>query len=344
MQFLLGILIFSFLINSILIIPFINFLYTLKFTRRRQETRDPLGERTKIFDLLNNTKAGTPVGGGILLIVMQIIISAFVFLIFQMSDVKITHLYHLKKELFIILFTMLSFGLIGLYDDLLKFFQIKKRRFFGLKFKSKLLIQLGVALFIGYWLYYQLGINFIYLGPLGIINLSWFYVVFAAFFIVFFANAYNITDGLDGLSGGVLLFNLLAFWFISATILDNVLSVFLAIWIGGLISFLYFNIYPARVMLGDIGALSFGATLALIGLLLGKILPVVFISSLFIIEAASSLIQLFSKKYLKKKAFPVAPIHLWLRSIGWEESKIVTRAWLAQLIISITGLWLSFFF
>ena len=343
MQLLLGVLLFSFLINSLLIVPFIDFLYKLKLTRRDQKTKDPLGKRARVFDWFNKRKAGTPVGGGILIIVTQFFLFFLVLFLLKLAFLQVSHVYPLKDEVFVLFAAMLGFGLIGLYDDLLKFFKVKDRGFFGLRFRSKLLIQLGLALFIAGWLYWQLGINFVYLGPLGVVHLGWLYIVFATCFIVFFANAYNITDGLDGLSTGLLLFNLLAFWFISATILDNVLGIFLAIWIGGILSFLYFNIYPARIMLGDVGALSFGATLALIGLLLGKILPVVLISSLYVVEALSSLIQLAGKKYLGRKFFPVAPVHLWLQKIGWEEPKIVARAWLAQIILSLVGLWLSFF-
>ncbi len=343
MQLLLGVLLFSFLINSLLIVPFINFLYRLKLTRRFQKTKDPLGKRARIFDLFNKQKAGTPMGGGILIVLTQFVLFFLVLFLLRINWVQISHVYPFKDEVVVLFVAMLGFGLIGLYDDLLKFFKVEDRGFFGLRFKSKLMIQLGLALFIAAWLYFKLGINFVFLGPLGIVNLGVLYIIFATLFIVFFANAYNITDGLDGLSTGLLLFNLLAFWFISATILDNVLGIFLAIWIGGILSFLYFNIYPARIMLGDVGALSFGATLALIGLLLGKILPVILISSLYIVEALSSLIQLAGKKYWKRKPLPVAPVHLWLQKIGWEEPKIVARAWLAQIILSIIGLWLSLF-
>ena len=159
--------------------------------------------------------------------------------------------------------------------------------------------------------------------------------------IVFFANAFNITDGLDGLSCGMLTICLFAFWIISASVLDTTLSVFVSLWIGGLIAFLYFNVYPARILLGDVGSLSFGATLAVVGLLLGKIMALPVIGGFFVVEAISSLVQIFSKKFLKRKVFAVAPFHLWLQNKGWEEPKIVMRAWLAGLMLAIFGLWLA---
>ena len=183
--------------------------------------------------------------------------------------------------------------------------------------------------------------DFVYVPFFGIIPLGPFFIPFAAFVIVAFANSFNLTDGLDGLAGGLLLIYLFAFWIISQTILDTVLSVFLPLWIGALMAFLYFNVYPARIWMGDVGALAFGATLAVVGLLIGKIVAVFVIGGIFVFEGASSLIQIISKKYFHRKVFPIAPFHLTLQSIGWEEPKIVMRAWLAGLMLAIFGLWLA---
>jgi phospho-N-acetylmuramoyl-pentapeptide-transferase len=109
-----------------------------------------------------------------------------------------------------------------------------------------------------------------------------------------------------------------------------------------LIAFLYFNIFPARIIMGDVGALSFGATIAVIGLLLGKIMALTVIGGLFIVEITTSLLQILSKKYGRRKIFAVAPFHLWLQLKGWEEPKIVMRAWLASIMFAVFGLWLAF--
>ena len=105
----------------------------------------------------------------------------------------------------------------------------------------------------------------------------------------------------------------------------------------------YFNIYPARIILGDVGALSFGATFAVIGLILGKPFTLVIIGGIFVIEAATSLLQLASKRFRHKKLFSVAPLHLYLQYIGWEEPKIVMRLWLAGMMLAVFGLWLALF-
>ncbi len=337
-----GIIIFSFIVTSIAIIPFIDLLYKLKFRRRQQLTFDPLGEATKIFDQLHKWKAGTPVGGGLLVILIVSVLFFLLFFTFKELGIHVRSAHSFEREITIIFVTFISFGLLGLYDDLLKFFKIDQRHFFGLKFKHKFAIQWILALFIGFLLHSQLGIQDLHIPTTQFnVPLSWLYIPFAAFVIVTFANAYNIADGLDGLSTGILLFCLLALWGISSTVLDTIMSLFLALWIGSLVAFLYFNVFPARIWLGDVGALSFGATLAVVGLILGKPLALFVIGGLFLAEGGSSLIQLASKKFFHRKIFPVAPFHLTLQKLGWEEPKIVFRAWLAALMLAFFGVWLA---
>jgi len=337
----LGLLLFSFLITSILVVPFINLLYKFKFQRQTQKTTDFQNKRATIFDKFHNQKSGTPVGGGLLIIITVSILFILLFPILKFSKIFISSNYTITHEIAILFFTFISFGLLGLYDDILKFFGFKKTGFFGLRMIYKLTLQLIISLIISLMIYFQLKIDFIYLPFFGVINLGWFFIPVSVIFITGFANFFNITDGLDGLSCGLLMFALFAFWILASTSMDTVLSSFLALWIGSLIAFLYFNVYPARIWLGHVGSLSFGATFAVIALLLGKVVPLLIVGSPFIIEGLSSAIQLFSKKYFHKKIFPAAPIHLTLQNLGWEEPKIVFRAWLAGVILAVFGLWLG---
>ncbi|MDD4785332.1 MAG: hypothetical protein PHH12_02650 [Candidatus Shapirobacteria bacterium] len=341
MHLYLGLLLFSFLITSILVVPFINLLYKLKFQRQVQKTTDFQNKITTIFDKFHNKKSGTPVGGGLLIIVSVCIMFIILFPILKFSRIFISSNYKMTHELSILFFTFISFGLLGLYDDIYKFFGFKKTGFFGLKMIHKFILQIIISLAISLMMYFQLKINFIYLPFLGAIHLGFFFIPISTVIITGFANFFNITDGLDGLSGGLLMIALFSFWILANTSLDTVISSFLALWIGALIAFLYFNVYPARIWLGDVGSLSFGATFAVIALLLGKIVPLIIVGAPFIIEGMSSAIQIISKKYFNKKVFPAAPLHLTLQSIGWEEPKIVFRAWLAGIILAIFGLWLG---
>lgn len=337
----LGLLIFSFLVTSIVIVPFINALYRLKFQRKKQITMDALGHRSPIFDKFNQEKVGTPVGGGLLIIGIVSILFTIAMVLLLLSGKMIVKVYPLTKEIGVIFFTFISFGLLGLYDDMRKFFWLKKTRFFGLRLSQKFLLQWILAFIAAWMLYGQLGIRFLHIPFIGILPLGIFYIPFAAFTIVSFTNAVNITDGLDGLAAGVLAICLTGFWILSASFLDTPLSIFLSLWLGALVSFLYFNIHPARIFMGDVGALAFGATIAVVGLLLGKIVGLVVIGGIFVLEISTSAIQLFFKKFLKRKAFRVAPFHLYLQNVGWEEPKIVMRAWLAGIILTIIGLWIS---
>jgi len=246
-----------------------------------------------------------------------------------------------KISLKILLFTLISFGLLGLVDDIKLIFTKRVGKFLGLRRGKMLFIQTLLATSIAGMLYFMGGLNNIYIAGLGNFIIGSWYIPLAAFVIIAFANAYNISDGLDGLAAGLLLICLFAFLAISSRSLDLTLASFIGIWIGSLFSFLYFNIWPARIFLGDAGSLAFGATLAVVGLLTGKILALAIIGGMFLVIVASSLVQILSKKILKKKIFPVAPIHMYFKYIGWEEPKIVTRFWLAQGLFAIFGLWMA---
>lgn len=339
----LGLVIFSFFVTALLVIPFIDLLYKLHLTRGKEA---PKSGRVPLFDKLHDVKAGTPVGGGILLIC---IVSIIFFLLFPLAShmgVYIQSSYNLKSELFIIFFTFISFGVLGLSDDLIKIFGKPRKgivgMWFGLTRTKKFILQWILALFIAYYLYTKIGIHFLHVPFVDqTLNLGYWYIPFAAFTIVFFTNAFNITDGLDGLASGLLLICLIAFGVMAAGSLDTPLSLFISLWVGALIAFLYFNIWPSRIFLGDAGALSFGATLAVIGLLTGSIVALVFIGGVFVVEAATSAIQIFGWRALKRPIFPLAPIHHAFLARGWEEPKIVIRAWLVGIMLAIFGLWLA---
>lgn len=333
----------SFILNSAIIVPFINFLYRIRFQRAKQSTKDAFNKPTPIFDRFHQHKSGTPVGGGILIVSTTVIVFFLSLLLFTLFNQKIlTNYPSTVAEIKILLFTFISFAFLGVFDDLNKIFFWKGKRFFGLRLRHKLLLEIVLSSIIGFWLYTDLKIDIMHIPYIGVFKLSYLYIPFAAFVILSFANAVNITDGLDGLASGVLTISLFSLWAISRSILDVPTILFAASWIGGLIAFLYFNIFPARIFLGDTGALSFGATFAVIGLILGKPYALIIIGGVFVIEIASSLLQLLSKKFLHRKLFPVAPLHLLLQLKGWEEPKIVMRFWVLAILFAIFGLMVAF--
>ncbi|WKZ25922.1 MAG: phospho-N-acetylmuramoyl-pentapeptide-transferase [bacterium] len=339
----LGLIIFSFLITSLLVVPFIDLLYKLKFTRKAEA---PKKGTVPLFDKLHDVKVGTPVGGGVLIITVVSLLFAVLFPLSSYLGVFVHSAYSLRAELFVIFFTFISFGLLGLLDDYIKMLGKPTRGVLGLAFglsrRSKFLLQWALAAVIAFLIYKFLGISILYIPIIGVtVEMGMWFVPFSAFVIVAFTNAVNITDGLDGLASGLLMICLMAFGVIAASNLDTPLSLFIAIWIGSLIAFLYFNTWPARIWMGDTGALSFGATLAVIGLLTGSLFALIVIGGIFVIEIASSAIQILGWKFLKRPIFPLAPLHHTFLAIGWEEPKIVMRAWLAGIILATFGLWLA---
>jgi phospho-N-acetylmuramoyl-pentapeptide-transferase len=339
----LGLVLFSFIITAIFVVPFIDLLYKLRLTRRKEA---PKKGKVPLFDRLHDIKAGTPIGGGVLIIIVVTAIFSSIFPLASHMGIYIRSSFNFRAELFVIFFTFLSFGILGLSDDLVKMFGKTRPGVLGLwvgiSRRSKFIMQWILGLFIGWVLYKYLGIHILHIPLVDVVfDLGFWYVPFSAFVIVAFSNAFNITDGLDGLSVGLLAICLMAFGAIAASSLDTPLSVFIALWIGSLFAFLYFNVWPARIFLGDAGALSFGATLALVGLLTGSIVALMVIGGIFIIEIASSAIQIFGWRVLNRPIFPLAPIHHTFLAKGWEEPKIVMRAWLAGIILAIFGLWLA---
>ena len=186
----------SFLLNFILIVPFINFLYQKKFQRQEQKTKDFLDKPTPIFDSFNKHKRGTPIGGGILILLTTVFV--FFFFIFMYSIFKkniFSNYPSASSEIMIIIFTFLSFGILGFLDDFKKIFSWKTSNFFGLRFRHKLIIQIILSSIISWMLFFNLKINIIYIPFFGVFNISYFYILFSSFVIVAFANAVNIADG-----------------------------------------------------------------------------------------------------------------------------------------------------
>jgi phospho-N-acetylmuramoyl-pentapeptide-transferase len=339
MDLLLGVLIFSFIIHSLVIVPYINFLYKLKFykssTAVSKEKKDEASVHIR-------SKARTPEGGGILILVITSLIFAFSLPALRFLGFEITHVYPINDEINIIFFTFISFGLLGFYDDIIKFFELDRQRgYTGLKTGYKFMMQITLGLIIGAMMYINLGIDIIHIPFFGVIHFGFWFVPLAALLVVTFTNAVNITDGMDGLAAGLLMISLFGFLLLSISILDTPLSIFIALWLGGIIAFLYFNVFPARLFLGDAGAMAFGAAFATVGLLTGKVIALIIIGLPFLVDGLSSLIQILGVKLLHRRLLPIAPLHYYLLKIGWTEPKIVQRAWLVGIMLVIFGIWLA---
>jgi len=306
----------------------------------------------------HQVKAGTPTMGGIL-----IIISIFVPTLLW-TDLR-------NPYVWIALFALLGFGAIGFYDDYTK---VKKMRNLGLTARQKLAWQIVVSLLIGVALLelhrrgmYNTAINVPFLKfwkPDLLIDsflhnpftYPFAFVFFFGFLIIVIAgssNAVNLTDGLDGLAIGLMIIAAGAITILTyvsghlsfANYLDiarlpgaTELTVFCGAMVGASLAFLWYNAHPAEIFMGDVGSLALGGSLATVAVLIKQEVLLVFIGGVYVLELLSVVLQVASFKLRGKRIFKMAPLHHHFESLGWQESKIITRFWITGLIMALFAL------
>ena len=241
-----------------------------------------------------------------------------------------------RNETYLALFTLCTVGIIGMIDDYLNIQEIGRTKWLSARVKLILLFLFSSVW--AYWFYVKLGYQNISIPFLGSIDLGMWYIPLFVLIIATMANSVNITDGLDGLAGWLLLFNYGIYAFICYNQNLNILTALCLIICGSLIAFLWFNIKPAAFYMGDIGSLSLGATLAIMAMMTDTLIVLLVTSAVFWLEMLSVVIQIISKKYRNgKKVFRIAPFHHHLEAIGWSEENIVMRFWLIGIILA--ALW-----
>ena len=292
----------------------------------------------RIYVESHQRKSGTPTMGGLIFIIPTII--TVIILI-------ATNKLNFSVNLLIVMFVFISYSLIGFLDDYLS---IKQNRNKGLTQIQKLFLQFIVAL-IFYILYrkYTNATSVLEITLLHIKwNLDWFYGVFILLLLVGSSNAVNLTDGLDGLAGGLSAIAFLAFGLIAwgSYWIEGYqdMGIFCFILVGSIMGFLVYNTNPAKVFMGDTGSLTLGATLATIAILTNHEFSLAVIGGIFVIETLSVIIQITSVVLFKKKVFLMTPIHHHFERLGWRESDIVKLFWIAGFILCllalIYGVWL----
>ncbi|MDD2486918.1 MAG: phospho-N-acetylmuramoyl-pentapeptide-transferase [Candidatus Gracilibacteria bacterium] len=344
--FLLGYLLVSFILTFALSPFYIRFLHKYKLGKQIRE--DALVGKATEFAKLHQHKLGTPaIGGGIilfmifLLVLSSIIIKYYGVYIENIFGMEIKFSLFNRNETYLPLFTLFTVGILGLADDFINIKGIGGAKGISAKFKMIWLILFASA--GAYWFYFKLGYTSFNLPFYGDINVGYFYIPIFIFIIISMANAVNITDGLDGLVGGLLLFNYTIYAIITYYQSLFILSAICMIIVGALIAFLWFNIKPAQFYMGDVGALALGANLGIMAMMTNTLIVLIIISGIYIIEILSSLIQVTSKKLRNgKKIFKIAPFHHHLEACGWKEETIVMRFWLIGMVLSSIGLIVSF--
>ncbi|MBE6149839.1 MAG: phospho-N-acetylmuramoyl-pentapeptide-transferase [Firmicutes bacterium] len=279
----------------------------------------------------HRSKEKVPTMGGIIFI-LPVIIVMLLLIIFNKIQIN--------YSIIIILFTFISYSIIGFIDDYLI---IKRNNNRGLSEKQKFLMQLFVAI-IFFYLFMKSGNEpLLWIHTLGLkINLSWFYGLFILFVLTATSNAVNITDGLDGLAGGLSVIAFLTYAIISYNTgwLEGYESITLFCFtlIGSLLGFLVFNSNPAKIFMGDTGSLCLGATLGGIAILTRYEIFLILIGIVFVIETLSCIIQRTYYKFTKKRIFLMTPIHHTFEKKGWIEKDIVKLFWIIGLIFSLISI------
>lgn len=312
------------IITGFIVIPLIKML------NARQTVSEYINKR-------HQQKNGTPTIGG-LIFILPVLISILVLML--RGSVEWNH------NLVIVLIVFLGYGALGFADDFKKIIEHNNK---GLSIVVKFIAQLAIA--VAFYVIYKQngGTSTLEVSLLGFKwNMGWGYALFILFLLVGTTNAVNITDGLDGLCGGLSVMAFLAYGVIAWGSYwipgYESLAIFSFILVGGLLGFLLFNAHPARIFMGDTGSLALGGALATIAILTHHELSLAIIGGVFVIETLSSMIQIIAIRKFNKKVFLKAPIHHHFEELGWAETDIVRVFWVVGFLLAmfgvIYGVWL----
>ncbi len=270
----------------------------------------------------HKSKAGTPTMGGVMIILAVIVTT----LKFSVHSV----------DLLTLLFATLAFGLIGFADDFIK---VVKKRNLGLTARQKIVLQLAATVILFAALYvewresnptFAVSVPFTHF----VVDFGLFYLLFLLFILLGTTNAVNLTDGLDGLLSGTAAIVFAAYAIYAYWHTEYDVALFCAAMVGALLGFLAFNRHPARVFMGDTGSLAIGGALAMVAVLTHSEIGLVLFGLVFVVEALSVIIQVFSFQVFGKRVFRMSPIHHHFELSGWSEWEVVLGFWLAAFITS----------
>lgn len=304
--------------------PVYTFLaYRYKFWKK-QRTASTTGEALTVFTKLHagKFKRNIPTMAGT---------------VFVLAIVLVTFLFNLnREETWLPLAALAGGAIVGLIDDIINI-RGSGKGVAGLRSSLKFLMITAIGLFLGWFFFDRLGVTAVTVPFIGVWHLGWAIIPLFAFVVVSTGNAVNISDGLDGLAGGLATIAFGSFGIISIMQGNPLMAGFCFTVVGALLSYLWFNIYPARFFMGDVGSFALGTSLGVVAMLTDTVFILPIIGLMFVVEAGSSLIQIFSKKVFKRKIFISAPIHHHLEAIGWPETKVTMRFWVIAAVMSFVG-------
>lgn len=318
----------AFLLSMFLTPIYTNFAYKHKMWKR-QKTVAITGEKLSVMNKLHKNKVERhfPTMAGI---IMLLVVPTVVIVCRCLN----------RGQTWLPLAAFVGGGVIGLIDDAINLFG--KNAMAGLRAPVKFAMISALGLFLGWFFAVKLGwtaVEVPYVGPVEIGAMGMIFLF--AFAVVATGNAVNISDGLDGLAGGLAMLAYGTYGVIALLQEQWYLAGFCFVVIGALLAYIWFNIYPARFMMGDTGSFALGAGLGVVAMMTNAFLLLPIIGFLFVVEAGSSLIQILAKKILHRKILISAPLHHHLQAKGWEESKVVMRFWVIGGITAMLGIFLA---
>lgn len=317
----------AFLLAMVLTPVFTYFAYRYKFWKKQRST-STTGEKLEVFTKLHAAKfkRNIPTMAGIIGVISITLVTVW----FNLD----------RAQTWLPLAALVGGGAVGLLDD---FINIRGQGtgVAGLRSSIKFAMITLLALFLGWFFYVKLGYVSVHIPFVGDLFLGWLIVPLFVFAVIATSNAVNISDGLDGLAGGLLTISFGIFGVISLLQGQVILAGFCFTVVGALLSYLWFNIYPARFFMGDVGSFAFGTSLGVVAMLTNTLFLLPIIGLIFVIEAGSSLIQIVSKKLFHKKVFLSAPIHHHLEAKGWPETKVTMRFWVIACVMGSIGVMLA---
>lgn len=314
----------AFLLAMMLTPIYTYFAYRYRFWKKQRHT-STTGEALEVFTRLHAHKftRNIPTMAGIITVLAVLFVTAA----FNLD----------RAQTWLPLAALVGGGVVGLIDD---FINVRGdgKGVAGLRSRMKFLLITVLGLALGWFFYTKLGYSHIHVPYFGSLAIGAWIVPLFAFAVVATGNAVNISDGLDGLAGGLTAVAFGAFGVISLLQGHVMLSGFCFTVVGALLSYLWFNIYPARFLMGDVGSFALGASLGVVAMLTNSLLLLPVIGVLLVIEAGSSLIQIVSKRFFHRKVFISAPIHHHLEASGWPEVKVTMRFWVIACVAAFVGL------
>jgi len=318
----------AFLLSMFLTPIYTTFAYKHKLWKR-QKTVDVSGKKLTVMNKLHaeKIKRHFPTMAGIIMLVVV----PLVVIVCNCLN---------RGQTWLALAAFVGGGVIGLIDDMINLFG--KNATAGLRAPVKFAMITALGIFLGWFFAVKLGWTSIDIPYVGVFNIGVpAMIALFAFAVVATGNAVNITDGMDGLAGGLAMLAYGAYGVIALLQEQWYLAGFCFVVVGALLAYTWFNVYPARFMMGDTGSFALGAGLGVVAMNTNAFFLLPIIGILFVIEAGSSLLQICSKKFFHRKIFISAPIHHHLQAKGWEESKVVMRFWIIGGVAAMLGIFLA---